>query len=59
MNKIIIPILMVMTLGLSGCIFDPFYGDHGGRGWGHHGGGDWGNHDRGGWGHDRGGHHDD
>jgi len=44
MNKIIIPILMVMTLGLTGCIFDPFYGDHGG---GRHHGGGWGHHDRG------------
>jgi hypothetical protein len=43
MNKIIIPFLMLMTLSLSGCIFDPFYGDHGG---GHYGGG-WGYHDRG------------
>lgn len=48
MNKIIIPILMMMTLGLSGCIFDPFYGEHGGGGrhhggggWRHHGGGDY------------------
>lgn len=45
MNKFIIPLFMVMTLGLSGCIFDPFYGEHrGGRhdgGWGHHDRGDY------------------
>ncbi len=39
MNKLIIPLLMLMTLSLSGCIFDPFYWDHHGGGWDHHGGG--------------------
>jgi len=40
MNKIIIPLLMLMTFSLSGCVYDPFFRDHGhGRGWGH--GGDW------------------
>lgn len=38
MIKIIVPLLMVMTLGLSGCIIDPLYGDRG-YGGGHHGGG--------------------
>lgn len=45
MNKLIVPLLMVITLGLSGCIIDPYYGGHGGYGR-HHGGGDWGYHDR-------------
>lgn len=57
MSKIIIPLLMIMTISLSGCIFDPFYGDHGGRGWDHHGRDGWGH--RGGRDYDGGGHRGD
>jgi hypothetical protein len=48
MNKIIIPLLMIITLSLSGCIFDPFYHDRGYGGGYHHGGG-WGYRDGGGY----------
>ena len=44
MNKFIIPLLMAITLGLSGCIIDPLYGERG-YGGGHHHGGGWGHRD--------------
>lgn len=55
MNKILLSLLIVASLSMSGCIFDPHWHD-GWWGWGH-----WGHHDNGwhGEGHHGGGHHDD
>jgi hypothetical protein len=51
MTKFLIPLLIAMTLSLSGCILDPYYWNHGwdGGGWDHGGGGR----------HGGGGHNDD
>jgi hypothetical protein len=43
MKKIILPMLLLMILGTSGCIFDPFYDGYGFN-YGHYGHGQRGQH---------------